>query len=718
MLNELYVVARGLAAHGAAVVGRHPDVKDMAKGGVVRVRLREDGRPASVELVPPGGRGELWTLRDAQQNGFPGLKTVEGLLQFDGDSFELHNAAWRAAKTASAKRAELLRLITQHSRHPKLGDWPKGGHRRRIAERSEQLKPLRDDPDTAAVPAVFERFMRALDLSPPLLEKLLELLTAEVRHGAEAWLDPARAAFIGSAALAFDVEDDPGHFARDAGDPRQVGALSTVLQDRGANLIAGAAGECALSGRSAQLLEGNFPQPNLPGLGQTYLFARNRDIPAMARYGRSGTASMPIDAELSSRLSGVILELTSDERQGKTWCLIPAETGDKPDLFVATLPSDPTLPLTGVLANEEPPGTEEEESGWTAIERAGQSVVDLFGGRADSTEPQDEVRLLVLRTVDPANRKAIFDRRSTVRVLHEAALAWEAAMRNAPDWITFLVRTKKGMAVRAPFALGPLSLIGLSKRLFVNGGTRQLDAGGISAAESLALFLRDGDPLTRARRVLSLLLRRQQGLIAMLASTGARGTDHFRTIDPRTELRWAGLRSIAWIGTLLHILGRPKETYMDDAGFKLGQLLAAADAVHIGYCADMRGGDVPPTLLGNSVFATAGRHPVRALDILCGRWKPYGAWARRGDRIAAKAEMLRNLKDKKDKDLGAHMMRGLSQASWAGDLCSELKGRLDDVSVDERFRAELLLGYVAGIKPRQRKAGIGEATDGEEGDMT
>ena len=44
---------------------------------------------------------------------------------------------------------------------------------------------------------------------------------------------------------------------------------------------------------------------------------------------------------------------------------------------------------------------------------------------------------------------------------------------------------------------------------------------------------------------------------------------------------------------------------MQGTAFKLGQLLAAADIVHAGYCADVRGGAVPPALLGNQVFAMA-----------------------------------------------------------------------------------------------------------------
>ena len=38
---------------------------------------------------------------------------------------------------------------------------------------------------------------------------------------------------------------------------------------------------------------------------------------------------------------------------------------------------------------------------------------------------------------------------------------------------------------------------------------------------------------------------------------------------------------------------------MNEAAFRLGQLLSVADVVHAGYCADVRQGQVPPALLGN-----------------------------------------------------------------------------------------------------------------------
>ncbi|MBV8141060.1 MAG: hypothetical protein JOZ60_03345 [Verrucomicrobia bacterium] len=108
-------------------------------------------------------------------------------------------------------------------------------------------------------------------------------------------------------------------------------------------------------------------------------------------------------------------------------------------------------------------------------------------------------------------------------------------------------------------------------------------------------------------------------------------------------------------------LGRRLEKYVQDTAFKLGQLLAVADTVHVGYCMDMRNGSVPPTLLGNSVFTMAQKDPARALALLSRRWKPYGAWAQQ-PRLAPKVEMLRKSEKPEESAHGWAIFRALSEA--------------------------------------------------------
>src|SRR5580704_5533380 len=98
MLNDLLAIERGMAAFGVDFVRRHSDIKDMAKGWAFRVRLATDGRIVVVEIVNEAGRGSLWTLRDGQHNGFPGLKTAAGLLSLNAEARAAHDQAWKADK--------------------------------------------------------------------------------------------------------------------------------------------------------------------------------------------------------------------------------------------------------------------------------------------------------------------------------------------------------------------------------------------------------------------------------------------------------------------------------------------------------------------------------------------------------------------------------------------------------------------------------------------
>jgi hypothetical protein len=216
----------------------------------------------------------------------------------------------------------------------------------------------------------------------------------------------------------------------------------------------------------------------------------------------------------------------------------------------------------------------------------------------------------------------------------------------------------------------------------------------------------EGDFCRRARSTLRLMINRHGLLLSGSAHALRKGVDHAKEFD-----RSAALRSLTVIGVLLSKLGQRKEAYMEATAFQLGQLLAVADAVHVGYCADRRRGDVPPVLLGNSVLTIARSNPIRALAILGQRWKPYGAWAKQSS-IREQAEILRMSTDPKEEARGWAIIRAQSQALRAAELTRELHDHLP-TTVDDVFRAELLLGYIAGLPRREARPGT-EDDDHEE----
>ena len=163
----------------------------------------------------------------------------------------------------------------------------------------------------------------------------------------------------------------------------------------------------------------------------------------------------------------------------------------------------------------------------------------------------------------------------------------------------------------------------MTRLQYIRGGTKKKEVIGLSARDAFSLLLSDGDASRRARLALRLVMDRHGPLLSGTAQALRKGFEGAKEFD-----RAGALRSATLLGILLRKIGRRREAYMDETGFKLGQLLAVADVVHVGYCADRRNGDVPPVLLGNSVLAMARSSPTRALAVLLQRWKPYGAWTK------------------------------------------------------------------------------------------
>ena len=393
MLNDLLAIERGLTASGIDLVGRHPDVKDVAKGQALRVRLAEGGRVSSVEIMAEAGNGAVWTLRDGQHNGFPGLKTAAGLLALDAFAHEEHDRAWNSSKSPSDRRNELLRLFSEHSvAAGQNKNWPNSGHRKRISERLEALRTLADDPLSASVPAVFERFLAALDASPSFLEQLTSALGERVRNNGDDWLDPVRGALVGRVTLAIDVKDM--EFQRDVGDARQVGAISVALSKKSIQPNTSDNGQCAFTGRHTKLHSGNFPEPNLPSQGQVKLFSKNPKIPSQSRYGLEGGASIAIAEDLLTRMAGALKSLTAQDLWNKTWRRVPGErlviqNGKKVerwDLMIVSLPSAPDIPLAGDLAGVDD-GDDDVASPESSFKELASRVTDQSRGKYEHGLP-------------------------------------------------------------------------------------------------------------------------------------------------------------------------------------------------------------------------------------------------------------------------------------------------------------------------------------------
>ncbi|MGC4192322.1 MAG: hypothetical protein QM589_14310 [Thermomicrobiales bacterium] len=667
MLNDLLLLLNSLESHGIAVHPVHPDVKSMKAGPLLRLRLDERGKIVDVEM---DGSVDRWTIRDGQQHGFPAVALPKsGLLRLDAADRARINAEWKVAKTEAQRLAVLSQLLQSGVFDDRLDTtWPGDALCGKVRERLELLQTLAADPATASVPATFERFLAA----ERLLRDLYEVISEEMDGAASDLMGIFFQIMTEGSTLLIDVDMDQfgmasPRFTRNATDARQRWAVSAVLAS--ATGAEAQRGNCALTGRDAVLQYGPFAQPKLPGVGQTYPFSRNSDTPAMARYGHRGSASFPIDASLAAKIAGGLEYLTHSGRRGKSWETIPREHGTDVDLLIASIASIPDLEVAEFLSRNPEEDRADPEDGYIELTSR---VIDQLGGDASSPGLAEHIDMLVLRKVDLGNHKVIYHRRMSTADLARAADEWQRANANLPDWFGFPVPVGLGsMEMLRPKPMSPLSIVRISKKRYGEGGAAPVKVGGVSASLAFQCFLRESDARTIARTMLAPIVSQYQPLLVALAAAKKRGATTLKALDPKLALRWDALRAVSWMGILLHQIGRVREDYMSDAAFLLGRLLSAADTMHIRYCYAERKGEIPRDLLGGSLLSMAGKDPMRALGLLQARWHPYWTSGRRS------AALTSELKD----------------------MASQMVGKIDELEkpVDDRFRAELLLGYLSGV---------------------
>jgi hypothetical protein len=676
----------------------------------VLVRLDADGALAGIELLS----GRLWTFRKGKHNSFP-FVSPPPLLDLSSAEREAFNNHWKDATLADRRKA-LRHAITTHPRGgPHWDGWPGRGLLDSLRNKREDL--ARIESEAGGVLAVIDRFRATFGnrgnrngARHAFLEALVAAIRNEVDNGVDDWLEFARAALVAeekkvgqkrkpvAGDLYFDVGG--GQFNRDVHDPRNQGAAALALLQAGETTR----GRCAITGEDVQLQRGSFPQTNLPALGLSYVFSKNDDLPAVGSYGRFGHDAFPVGKLLIGDMKSAIDELVVDSRKNVTWCTVPGERRKTVDLLIAYVEGAPDAAATTLLADAagDSHGDAGELDPVAVYERRTERLIAAIKGKASEDFRKTPVQVCLLRKVDEGNRKALLHRHLTVGQLYERAEEWAQSQGNLPPWLSLWHKKQR----RRPHSLTPLIIPALTRRQFIRGGTRATEAIGLPAAEVFGLFLQEGDTRRRARRFLHVVLKRHHQLLEATAhgKHGARASG----LDTGTALRVLTLLAI-----LLNALGRRGGSWMKDVAFRLGQLLSIADVVHAGYCADVRQGQVPPTLLGNAVFTTAQANPAKSLAALARRWKPYAAWAKRAS--AADSATLRASKNPEERDRGWAIWHAIRQHRRASEIGAALHGQLPQTA-DDVFRAELILGYIAGLPPRTKAEGDEIDQTGEESD--
>lgn len=707
MLNELREVGRALADAGITASERHPDVKEVnARKGALRVQLDAEGAVRRIAPLSPDEAANLWTLRDGQHNSFPYHQIKDPLLRVDPDDPRLETV--RNKRGDEGERWSALLDLAEEAAFDDeaFADWPGDGYLKRLGERRMQLAPL-CDTDAAAIPVVLDRFRLGAERPHDLLRGIAGALVEDVRRGRISTDLPLVASLLvdGGGPLFFDVTRD---FPRQTIDPANVDDVSRVLV---AETTGEPNGVCAVAGTDAFLIADKFPQPNLPILGQTYLFARNKDAPTNARYGRTGTDSVAVGSDTAAALAAAAERLTRDDWKGRTWRGVPGERPKQTDLFIAFIPGAKDVPVAALLSEDPPaPGTERR------FATLAEQLTAAFDGWVRERK-KTRLSLFVLRKLDPANRKAVYSASLDVDALLDAARRWSRACGNVPPPIRLPVPAERGKppARLPPRHLAPFSLPRITRQHFIRGGTQRQEIVGLTYDEAMRLFLAPDEAVAAsARAVLRRVLRSRGTLLEGVGHAQARGFDDLKAFD-----RQEALDTVTLLGLLLRKLGRPREEYMEEVAYKLGRLLAAADALHAGYNASERGGSaLPPRLIGNAALPLAQSDPARALDVLGRRWTVYAGWAKRnaGFRVPEPTENGGG-NDEKARQATARawqIRNGISAAYRVKALAKELHGKLPPRGdVKERFRAELLLGYMAG-PPRADEARTEDDNDNTE----
>lgn len=687
MLSELHQVSRSLQNFRIVPAAVHPSVKPLSRGPFLLIDLNPNGTPAVLSVGTAERSATIPKIQKDNQNAFPTFKLKYPL--FDVPPSAQIRPQLKSKGLSQSQRNELLQAGTRDA--ARLASSENRRRFMRMASFARELRSplLREPYETPQLRALLD----SIDAINPdrLLDESTAAIWAALNTGEDNYL--LQAILIGDTnkrgeveqreiPVVLDIHRQPGDETPRIGRAETFYLYSAALLTWGSQKLDGT---CAVTGEPDEL-PGTLPSPRLPALADTILFSSNRDIPSLKRYGLTGSATFPVGKRTAHRLNDTALWMTTEERRGKTWSLVPRGDESRRDLLLTYVDLDPSLdgPLADLLASVD------DTQAQGAFEAKAASVHEALAKLRARFATGGILRVLVLRRISKGQVQIELSREYDLEHLARAIRDWHAANQNIP-WITLLTPSGKGKPARQLTArtLFPGMVVEVSKSQWIRQGHERIEVPGLSLGQTYDLFLGQAP---ESQKSATLLLRHMlKNTSRLLLLVGHQVSRHGPAVlDVPANARLEALGAATAVGIALHKLGREKKKYMSDTAFLLGRLLSLSDDLHKQYCMVVRDEQLPPQLLGNQHYSMAAERPARALALLGQRLKVYQAWANTAKPKREEQKIPINI---------AHW--ALSQM---GSVTAALKGKLPERAFRDTEKAELLLGYLAREKKQEKEA--------------
>lgn len=719
MLGEIYLLRKALEEAGIQMEQLHPAIKvpGSTTGPFGRLRLSEDGSIAALEPIQKEEEAGLWTHMDGNQNSFPVLRLKEPLLLLP----EGHRFSWQSSKGEKSKkvektkyRSEMLSMVALCKPNTAMTTTLELFERINVGK-SILLAEAAERANLVDVAAVCRGFRTALSKTSELEDSTA--IICDLRKCAVGMIEVCDTDFLDflelllftpaptssrelrrPAQLAFDTSNPDSKMYRSStrlaisramleGEDSSNSSISLKHSDDSIH--------CAYTGvNGGKLYTNPFPKVKLPLIAEkgASLFTMNSAATCNERYGNKDNSLMPVSNDLVLKMQDALGYIVLPESEGKTWRSIAGKKPDTPDLLIVYVDGSPIIDakVADLFGSDEDTLAQQYDVDVQTVCDALKGIVKL--------KPDSVLNLFVIRKASEGQAFVTLVETPSVNEVLQGAVWWQKASLNIPR-ITVPIPVKKLIEPHSPRTPSPSQVVALMTQIWGprNGQIQDAKLRGVAFGDVLNLMLqRPHQSQNTACRVLNTLVRERGALLAGIGGCKNNKAWWGKYSD---TTRKTALRTISVLGICLFALDSKKEDYMKNGGFLIGQMLSLADRLHHCYCEVVRGGDHPPTLIGNAIFDAALENPEQALSTLAARMRIYIAWATTVFVSDPKLDDDQKTKNRRWAALSAKsVMKKFKPLALAAS--ENLPKECDDC-----MRAQMLLGYLASVESEENTEG-------------